>query len=225
MDYLIQNSIDWKPSSKAKTNTNKADKVRKTMSGILVTGLLLGASLVSAPQAYAATESNDDVVKTVVTQTYRQNQDKFTEMAMTGKQLSDDKKKEDAEKAAEEKRQAYLNSEQGKRDQLVEAAKTRIGVPYVYGGTDPDNGMDCSGFTQWCYSQIGMDIPRTSYDQASGAVEEIAVEDAKPGDILYSGGHVGLYIGDGKFIHEPQSGETCRIDDNMSQFYSALRYL
>ena len=139
---------------------------------------------------------------------------------------ADQEEKARIRKEAEEQaaREAYLASEEGKREQLVEAAKSRLGVPYVWGGTDPDYGMDCSGFTQWCYSQIGIDIPRTTYSQAA-ASENIAVSEAKPGDILYSGGHVGLYIGDGVFIHEPQSGDVCRESTDMGQFYSALRFL
>ena len=139
---------------------------------------------------------------------------------------ADQEDKARARKEAEEKaaREAYLASEEGQRETLVEAARSRLGVPYVWGGTDPDYGMDCSGFTQWCYSQIGMDIPRTTYSQAAAA-ETISVSEAKPGDILYSGGHVGLYIGDGVFIHEPQSGDVCRESTDMGQFYSALRFL
>lgn len=130
-----------------------------------------------------------------------------------------------AEAKAEAERQAYLASEEGQREMILEAAYSRLGVPYVWGGTDPDNGMDCSGFTQWCYSTIGIETTRTTYSQYDACNQVVSLEDAKPGDILYSGGHVGIYIGNGEYIHEPQSGDVCRIASDISQFSCALRFI
>ena len=78
---------------------------------------------------------------------------------------------------------------------VVEAAQEAAGweAPYLWGGTDPHGGIDCSGLTQWCYAQAGIDIPHQSEQQRdSGQV--VPVSEAQPGDILWMPGHVGIYI-------------------------------
>lgn len=93
--------------------------------------------------------------------------------------------------------------------QIVEAARSQIGTPYVWGGSQP-GGFDCSGLTSWAYSQVGKHIPRTSQDQAYSGVQ---VSTPEPGDIVsfYSGAtHVGIYAGGGMIIHAPQSGDVVK---------------
>lgn len=75
-----------------------------------------------------------------------------------------------------------------------------VGNPYVAGGTSLTNGCDCSGFTQSVYSHFGISIPRSSYSQSTGGVE-VPVSAMQAGDILYYGGHVGIYIGNSQIVH------------------------
>ncbi|QPL05641.1 MULTISPECIES: C40 family peptidase [Actinomyces] len=78
------------------------------------------------------------------------------------------------------------------------------GVPYVTGGASP-NGWDCSGFVQYVYAQAGIALPRTSYDQGAAGTLVSAAE-AQPGDIVYYGYHVGIYVGDGMMVDAGNPG-------------------
>lgn len=98
------------------------------------------------------------------------------------------------------------------RDTLVNKAKSLLGIPYVWGGTNPSSGLDCSGLTSFCYSQIGINIGRTTYNQdATG--RHISLSELKPGDLIleYGKGHVAMYIGNGQQIEAPQPGESVKI--------------
>lgn len=99
---------------------------------------------------------------------------------------------------------------------VVADAKKYLGVPYVWGGTDPARGMDCSAFVQRVYGDLGYSLPRVSSEQATQGTEVGSLAQAQPGDILAFGSpvhHVGIYLGDGKMIEEPHTGSECRISD------------
>lgn len=107
-------------------------------------------------------------------------------------------------------------------DAIIAAAYSQLGVPYVWGGTTPGVGLDCSGLTQYCYRQAGIMIPRNSEDQAAFG-RKVPVSEATPGDILWRPGHVGIYIGEDRYIHEPHTGAVCTIASGASYFTSAIK--
>ena len=104
---------------------------------------------------------------------------------------------------------------------IVAAAYSQLGVPYVWGGSTPGKGLDCSGLTQYCYRQAGIRISHYTEDQKE-ELRQIPISQAKPGDILYKYGHVAIYIGGDKYIHEPHTGDVCRIATGVNYFTCAL---
>ena len=99
---------------------------------------------------------------------------------------------------------------------VVTEAKKYLGVPYVWGGTDPTKGLDCSGLVQLVYKKLGIDLPRVSYEQARAGTAVPSLDQAKPGDILAFGSpvhHVAIYIGDHKMIEAPRPGKDVRVSD------------
>lgn len=104
-----------------------------------------------------------------------------------------------------------------------------VGVPYRWGGTDPDSGLDCSGFVQRVFVEsLGLMLPRTSREMSSMG-DRIAVNELKPGDLVFFNtlrrtfSHVGIYLGDNKFLHSPRKGSEVRIDD-MTKSYWVKRF-
>ena len=107
------------------------------------------------------------------------------------------------------------------RSQVVEIAKRYLGVPYVWGGTTPA-GFDCSGFVQYVYRQVGISLPRTTYDMLNVG-QAVAPKDLQPGDLFFTySGHVGIYVGGGSMIHAPTTGDVVRYG-SASPFYAARR--
>lgn len=104
---------------------------------------------------------------------------------------------------------------------IVRTAMTRLGCPYKWGATGP-NTFDCSGFTQWVYRKNGKSIPRTSGAQRSGG-KYIPLSQARPGDIVWRPGHVGIYVGGGRVIHAPHTGAVVSYT-SASGFRCAVRY-
>ena len=102
---------------------------------------------------------------------------------------------------------------------IVAAAYSQLGVPYVWGGTSPGRGLDCSGLTQYCYRCAGISIPRTSGAQLAGGT---IVSNPSPGDICWTPGHVAIYIGNGQMIEAQQTGVPVKISAVRVTYY--VRY-
>jgi len=104
---------------------------------------------------------------------------------------------------------------------VVAEAQKYIGVPYLWGGTDPAKGLDCSGFTQLVFGNLGIDLPRVSSQQATAGKAVASLASARPGDLVFFDhdssrpgiDHVGIYIGGGKMIAAPQPGEAVKVQD------------
>jgi cell wall-associated NlpC family hydrolase len=108
---------------------------------------------------------------------------------------------------------------------MVEQAMGLLGVPYRRGGNTESTGFDCSGFVRHLYEKsVGQILPRRAVDQAR-ATEVIERDDLKPGDLVFFNtmrrtfSHVGIYVGDGKFIHAPRAGKAVNIDDMRSAYW------
>lgn len=102
--------------------------------------------------------------------------------------------------------------------ELAIQAMGMIGIRYKYGGDAPESGLDCSGLVRYVFKQVwGKDLPRTS-EQISHVGQQVDTNDLRPGDLVFYNtlrrgfSHVGIYLGDNKFIHAPSSGGQVRIE-------------
>lgn len=116
-----------------------------------------------------------------------------------------------------------LKASEANAQAIIAAAYSQLGVPYVWGGTTPGVGLDCSGLTQYCYRQAGISIPRQSEAQADAGIK-VPLSQARPGDILWRTGHVAIYLGGDSYIHEPSSGNVCCIAQGISHFSAAVHF-
>lgn len=115
--------------------------------------------------------------------------------------------------------------------ELVLSAMNFLGVRYRFGGTSEETGFDCSGFTRHVFeNSVGLLLPRRSSEQAQApGLLNIRQDDLKPGDLVFFNtmrsafSHVGIYVGEGKFIHAPRTGSTVRVED-MRQDYWTRRF-
>ena len=112
---------------------------------------------------------------------------------------------------------------------LVVNAMGFLGVPYKRGGNSAETGFDCSGFVRAIYQQtVGLVLPRRA-DQQAASTQVIDKKELQPGDLVFFNtmrrtfSHVGIYVGDGKFIHSPRSGSEVRVED-MRQSYWQRRF-
>jgi len=112
----------------------------------------------------------------------------------------------------------------------VAAANRYLGVPYVFGGTNPAVGLDCSGLVQLVFGQLGISLPRTAQQQYN-ATTRVARDQLQPGDLVFFARtyddpndwvtHVGIYVGDGKQINAPTTGQVVSIQPVFSGFWGA----
>jgi cell wall-associated NlpC family hydrolase len=116
-----------------------------------------------------------------------------------------------------------------KTETLINNAMQLIGVRYRWGGNTPQSGLDCSGFVRYVFNDtFGFLLPRKSA-QMSKVGLEIGKEELRPGDLVFFNtmrhafSHVGIYVGDNKFIHAPSKGKAIRVDD-MTKVYWVKRY-
>ncbi len=111
------------------------------------------------------------------------------------------------------------------REELIKTAESFVGVPYLWGGTSPNTGFDCSGLSMTVYQLNGLNLPRSSKEQYE-AGSPVGRNDLMKGDLVFfatSGknkvAHVGIYVGDGRFIHAAGRGKNIRMDHLSSSYY------
>ena len=117
----------------------------------------------------------------------------------------------------------------GKVETVLKRALTLLGTPYRWGGTSPDSGFDCSGLVGYVFrTALGIDLPRVSRDMARKTDAELikSREDLKQGDLVFFGhrgrvNHVGIYVGEGRFLHSPSTGKDVRVDSLVTGYWSA----
>ncbi len=115
--------------------------------------------------------------------------------------------------------QSFLSGVASKAGSVVVGALNMIGVRYQWGGNSPDSGLDCSGFVRYVFRDtLGMTLPRRA-EEMSQVGEKVKMTDLKPGDLVFFNtmrrtfSHVGIYIGDNKFVHSPSTGSKIRVDE------------
>ena len=116
--------------------------------------------------------------------------------------------------SSEEQEESAPAPSAAKGSSILATARSGIGTPYVYGGTSP-SGWDCSGFVQWVYAQHGINLPRGAGDQAAAGTV-IPRSEARPGDLVYKPGHIGIYAGGNQFVDAGNS----RVDTSERNIYS-----
>jgi cell wall-associated NlpC family hydrolase len=102
--------------------------------------------------------------------------------------------------------------------QVVADAEKYLGTKYVYGSNDPSRGLDCSGLVQVAYRDMGVDLPRVTYDQVKVG-QPVSQADLQPGDLVFSvgdkgmrvNGHVGIYAGNGMYVVAPHTGDVVKL--------------
>lgn len=114
--------------------------------------------------------------------------------------------------------------------------QSHLGEAYVYGGSTPETGFDCSGLVQYCFSVGGIELPRTSYEQCGVGEEVSSEDDLQPGDLVFFmgsdpqdglPGHVGVYIGNDQYIQAPQTGDVVKVSNmsDRSDYWGARRVI
>lgn len=128
---------------------------------------------------------------------------------------------------AEEKEAAQAEKPvEGSINRVINQALDMIGIDYRYGGSSPENGLDCSGLVKYVFEQsLNIAMPHNALAQSKiGA--KISRAELKPGDLVFfntlrrSFSHVGIYIGDGKFVHAPRTGKQVQVVDMNDKYWS-----
>ncbi len=164
----------------------------------------------------ATSQPNTGLTKQVIAQTKTATEAKVKETKK--KKAAAAKKKAAAKKAA-------------KQERVIKTAKKYLGVAYVYGGSTPA-GFDCSGFTMYVYNKLGISLTHNAQAQYSQGTH-VSKDNLEVGDLVFFGSstssisHVGIYVGNGKYIHSPQTGDVVSIDklSDRSNYVGACRVL
>jgi cell wall-associated NlpC family hydrolase len=180
----------------------------------VVAGMFVGVLMAAAPGAFA------DEVSSI-------NQNATFSIPNGSNSLSspNSQNSQSAASSNESGARSFLSGMAGKAGDVVVGALNMIGVRYRWGGNTPDSGLDCSGFVRYVFQDtLGMALPRRA-EEMSRVGEKVRVSDLKPGDLVFFNtmrrtfSHVGIYIGDNKFVHSPSTGSTIRVDDMDSGYW------
>ncbi|NML29928.1 C40 family peptidase [Paraburkholderia antibiotica] len=172
----------------------------------VVAGMFIGVLMAAAPGAFA-----DEVSSFNQNASYSTNSGSNSLSLSTAQTPAADSDSGGA--------RSFLSGMAGKAGDVVVGALNMIGVRYRWGGNTPDSGLDCSGFVRYVFQDtLGLALPRRA-EEMSRMGEKVRVSELKPGDLVFFNtmrrtfSHVGIYIGDNKFVHSPSTGSTIRVDD------------
>ena len=174
----------------------------------VVAGMFIGVMMAAAPGAFA------DEVSSI-----NQNATFSIQNGSNSLSSSNSQNAQSAASSSEGGARSFLSGMAGKAGDVVVGALNMIGVRYRWGGNTPDSGLDCSGFVRYVFQDtLGMALPRRA-EEMSRVGEKVRMSELKPGDLVFFNtmrrtfSHVGIYIGDNKFVHSPPTGSTIRVDD------------
>ncbi len=182
---------------------------------LILTGLTASVLALTSGSVQALPETSDPISRFL--------QDRFTQDTSSGNAPGTASSSRGADQLLDGVRQTASD--------LVLSAMHFLGVRYRFGGTSEETGFDCSGFTRHVFeNSVGLLLPRRSSEQANApGLLNIRQDDLKPGDLVFFNtmrsafSHVGIYVGEGKFIHAPRTGSTVRVED-MHQDYWTRRF-
>jgi cell wall-associated NlpC family hydrolase len=182
---------------------------------LILTGLTASVLALTSVSVQALPETSDPISRFL--------QDRFTQDTSSGNAPGTASSGRGADQLLDGVRQTASD--------LVLSAMHFLGVRYRFGGTSEETGFDCSGFTRHVFeNSVGLLLPRRSSEQANApGLLNIRQDDLKPGDLVFFNtmrsafSHVGIYVGEGKFIHAPRTGSTVRVED-MRQDYWTRRF-
>ncbi|AJY42821.1 MULTISPECIES: C40 family peptidase [Burkholderia] len=180
----------------------------------VVAGMFIGVLIAAAPGAFAdeVSSSSQNAISSAQSEPASSSQNPQQVSAATPAKSQGGAK-------------AFLSGMAGKAGDVVVGALNMIGVRYRWGGNTPDSGLDCSGFVRYVFQDtLGMSLPRRA-EEMSRVGEKVRMSELKPGDLVFFNtmrrtfSHVGIYIGDNKFVHSPSTGSTIRVDDLDSGYW------
>ncbi|WP_322058192.1 C40 family peptidase [Paraburkholderia sp. J63] len=186
----------------------------------VVAGMFIGALMAAAPGAFAdeAGSFNQNVSFSPSNSANSQSLSAVQPAIPTTTQTT-------APAPAQGGAKSFLSGMAGKAGDVVVGALNMIGVRYRWGGNTPDSGLDCSGFVRYVFQDtLGLNLPRRA-EEMSRVGEKVSMSNLKPGDLVFFNtmrrtfSHVGIYIGDNKFVHSPSTGSTIRVDDLDSGYW------
>jgi len=179
----------------------------------VVAGMFIGVMMAAAPGAFADEVSSNNQNATLSTLNGSNS------LSSPNSPNSQDQTLQSTASPGDSGARSFLSGMAGKAGDVVVGALNMIGVRYRWGGNTPDSGLDCSGFVRYVFQDtLGMALPRRA-EEMSRVGEKVRVSDLKPGDLVFFNtmrrtfSHVGIYIGDNKFVHSPSTGSTIRVDD------------
>ncbi|MGH8781208.1 C40 family peptidase [Paraburkholderia sp.] len=191
----------------------------------VVAGMFVGVLLTAAPSVFADEAAGFSQNASFSTPAASNSTNSTPSLSLPNSTSQSSSSAASASSDSESGARSFLSGMAGKAGDVVVGALNMIGVRYRWGGNTPDSGLDCSGFVRYVFQDtLGMALPRRA-EEMSRVGEKVRMSELKPGDLVFFNtmrrtfSHVGIYIGDNKFVHSPSTGSTIRVDDLDSGYW------